>query len=117
MIFSCGMVWLGTEMVLARMTAWKFKSNKREQGINTLYEALTGPARNQKGFLGSITLLSQDDEGTVTTMSIWETEEARANSEVFLKKAFETLQESLTDPPEMKKFRVYSAELKVGLQQ
>lgn len=101
-------------MVLARMTIWKFKPGKLEQGINVLYEALTGLARSENGFLGSVSLLSQDDENTITTMSIWETEEARTDSERLWKKAYETLKESLVGFPEVKKSRVYSAELKVG---
>lgn len=104
-------------MVLARMTIWKFKHGNREQGVNALYELLTGLARSEKGFLGSMSLLSQDDENTITTMSIWETEGARADSDRFYKKAYETVQESLEGFPEVKKFRVYSAELKVGLHQ
>jgi hypothetical protein len=46
---------------------------------------------------------------------MWKTEEARADSDRFFKKAYETLTESLVGFPEVRKFRVYSAELKVGL--
>jgi len=98
------------------MTIWKFRPNEREQGINALYEALSGPAYSQKGFVGSVTLLSQDNDGMVTTISLWEIEETRADSEHLFKKAYEISQKSLTGSPEIKNFRVYSAELNIGLQ-
>ncbi len=105
------MVWI--EMVVARMSFWEFKPDKMEQGFNMLYDTLAEMARKTKGFRGNLTLLSKDNPNVGVVITLWETEDAldASHDEVF-EKSIKTMEQFVTGPPEVKNYRVFSAELR-----
>lgn len=100
-------------MVLARMAVWKFRRGMRRKSFDMLDETITGQTRNVKGFRGSLILLSTDNPDTGVIITLW----ANENSlKAYAKSVFEAMTHSLdqfvTGPPNVKNYRVFSAELK-----
>jgi heme-degrading monooxygenase HmoA len=99
-------------MVLARVTVWHFKEEKREKGFSELDIVLNTLAHQTEGFRGAISLLDNDDPNTVTIITLWLDEEAlkRSETEVFAE-AFKRVQNEIDTPPIIKNYTVFSTEL------
>ncbi len=110
---SVGMLWWWAKMVLARMSFWKFKPGLLEQGFALLDDTLAEAARRTKGFRGNLTLLSKDAPDTGVVITLWATDDAlKASYEEVFQKAAQKIQQFVTGPPEVKNYRVFSAELR-----
>jgi heme-degrading monooxygenase HmoA len=102
-------------MVVARMTVWRYKSGQREKALETLQEVMS---TEMSGFRGDVVLLSSEDPDSEVIITFWEDEEAMKASagEIFreqggFKGVFREMEQFLSGPPEVKNFRVHSAEV------
>lgn len=105
-------------MVFARVSSWKYKHGKREEGIRTLEEYVDSIPRNQKGFWagfrGALTLLSTDDPDGVLMITLWESEDyLKASSTGTFQEAVGKIKQFLASNPEVKNYRVEDAELNI----
>jgi len=98
-------------MVLARISKWNFKEEKRKEAFLQLDHLLNNMMHHYKGFRGSISLLSSD-LNSATILTLWADVESLDSSEkgVF-SEAIEKVQDMLEGPPKMEKFMVFRTEL------
>ena len=98
-------------MVLARMSKWNFKEEKRKEAFLELDNFLNTLVHQTEGFRGSMSLLSQD-LNSATILTLWADIEAlkRSEKEVFAQ-AIEKVQDSLESPPQIENFMVFRTEL------
>jgi heme-degrading monooxygenase HmoA len=101
-----------TALVLARMTIWYFKAESREKGFSELDIILNTLAHQTEGFRGAISLIDPEDANAVTILTLWVDEEAlkRSEQEVF-QEALRRVQDSISNPPSIKNYQVFSTEL------
>ena len=100
-------------MVLARMSFWKFKPGQMERGFTVLDDSLADIARGTKGFRGNLTLLSKDDPDVGVVITIWENEEAlEASLGAVFQESIKKIAQFVVSPPEVKNYRVFTAELR-----
>jgi len=96
----------------ARLSLWKYTSSQREKALDTL-EKYYGVAGRIPGFQGGFTLLSLDDPDSEVLITIWEDEEAmRASAQGLFRDTSRDLERYLAGPPEVKSYRVRSAEVR-----
>jgi len=105
-------------MVFARVSSWKYKSGKREEGLKTLNEYVESIPRSQKrfwgGFRGAITLLSTDDPDAALMITLWESEDAlKASRSDTFKDAVGKIERFLQAAPDVKNYKLDSAELDI----
>lgn len=98
-------------MVLARMSKWNFKKEKRKEAFLELDHLLNTMVHQYKGFRGSMSLLSAD-LNSATILTLWADAVSLESSEkeVF-SKAIERVQDMLEGPPKTDKFMVFRTEL------
>jgi quinol monooxygenase YgiN len=98
-------------MVLARMSKWNFKKDKRKEAFLELDHILSTLIHKTEGFRGSISMLSQD-LNSATVLTLWADIEAlkRSEKEVFAQ-AIKKVQDSLESPPQIENFMVFRTEL------
>jgi len=98
-------------MVLARMSVWNFKKDKRKEAFLELDHLLNTLVHQTEGFRGSMSLLSQD-LNSATILTLWADVEAlnRSEKEVFTL-AFKKVQDSLDSPPQIQNYMVFRTEL------
>jgi heme-degrading monooxygenase HmoA len=98
-------------MVLARMSKWNFKKEKRKEAFLELDYLLSTLIHQTEGFRGSMSLLSQD-LNSATILTLWADLEAlnRSEKEVF-SQATEKVKDSLEGPPEIENLMVFRTEL------
>jgi len=98
-------------MVLARMSKWNFKKDKRKEAFLELDHLLNTLIHKTKGFRGSISMLSQD-LNSATILTLWVDVEALNKSEkgVFAQ-AIKKVQDSLEGPPQIENLMVFRTEL------
>ena len=103
----------GQSMVLARVSAWKFKPNQRKTGFDMLEESVSELVRQSEGFRGGLVLLSRDDPNLGIIITLWNSEESEKNFEAdVLKVAAQKLEPFVVGPPEVTHHTVFTAELK-----
>jgi len=99
-------------MVSARMSVWKFKRGMREKGFNMLEQSVADVARKTRGYRGSLTLLSTDDPDSGIIICLWESEDAlKASAKGVFQDAVKKLEQFVAAPPDVKNYKVDSAEL------
>ena len=98
-------------MVLARMSKWNFKKDKRKEAFLELDHLLNTLVHQTEGFRGAMSLLSQD-LNSATILTLWVDLEAlnRSEKEVF-SLAIKKVQDSLDGPPQIENFMVFRTEL------
>lgn len=98
-------------MVLARMSKWNFKKDKRKEAFLELDHLLNTLVHQTEGFRGSMSLLSQD-LNSATILTLWANVEAlnRSEKEVFTQ-AIKKVQDLLEGPPQIENFMVFRTEL------
>jgi hypothetical protein len=98
-------------MVLARMSKWNFKEDKRKEAFLELDHVLNTLTHQTEGFRGSISLLSQD-LNSATILTLWADLDSLKRSEkgVF-SQAIKRVQDSLACPPQIENFMVFRTEL------
>ncbi|MCW3996075.1 MAG: antibiotic biosynthesis monooxygenase [Candidatus Bathyarchaeota archaeon] len=101
-----------SSLVFARMSVWTFKPGKREEGFLELDNILNISTRHAQGFRGYMSLLSHEDVNSAVILTLWQDEDSlRATEKGIFAKAIKKVKYSLTKPPEVKNFRVFSTEL------
>ncbi len=99
--------------MLARMSIWKFKSGKREDGFSMLDQTMVELTRRTTGFRGLLTFLSLKEHDVGIIITLWDNEESlNASSEGIFRSTTQKLEPYVVGPPEVKKYRTFSAELK-----
>jgi heme-degrading monooxygenase HmoA len=68
--------------------------------------------RKVKGFHGLVTLLSREDSDIETILTMWENEESLKASETIFKDKALKLEPFIIGTPDVKNYRVFSAELR-----
>ena len=98
-------------MVLARMSKWNFKKDKRKEAFLELDHLLNTLAHQTKGFRGSMSLLPQD-LNSATILTLWADVDALNSSEkeVFTQ-AIKKVEDLLECPPQIENFMVFRTEL------
>jgi quinol monooxygenase YgiN len=98
-------------MVLARMSKWNFKKDKRKEAFLELDNILNTLIHKTKGFRGSMSMLSQD-LNSATILTLWVDVEALNKSEkgVFVQ-AIKKVKDSLEGPPQIENLMVFRTEL------
>jgi hypothetical protein len=98
-------------MVLARMSKWNFKKDKRKEAFLELDHILNTLVHQAKGFRGSMSMLSQD-LNSATILTLWVDIEALHKSEkgVFAQ-AIKKVKDSLEGPPQIENLMVFRTEL------
>ncbi len=99
-------------LVLARMSVWHFRKDKREDGFAELDRILNQSTRHTAGFRGYISLLSKEDPNKATVITLWQDEESIEASEIgVFSSAISKAKEYLEADPQLEHFRVFSTEL------
>jgi quinol monooxygenase YgiN len=98
-------------MVLARMSKWNFKKDKRKEAFIELDHLLNTLVHQTEGFRGSISMLSQD-LNSATILTLWADVESLESSEkeVF-SQAIKKVKDSLENPPQIENFMIFRTEL------
>ena len=98
-------------MVLARMSKWNFKKDKRKEAFLELDNLLNTLVHKTKGFRGSMSMLSQDLNSAIV-LTLWADVEALNSSEkeVF-SLAIKKVKDLLETPPQIENFMVFRTEL------
>ncbi len=98
-------------MVLARVSKWNFKKDKRKEAFLELEHLLSTLVHETEGFRGSMSLLSQD-LNSATILTLWADVEAlnKSEKEIFTQ-ATKKVQDSLESPPQLENFMVFRTEL------
>lgn len=98
-------------MVLARMSKWNFKKDKRKEAFLELDHLLNTLTHQAKGFRGSMALLSSD-LNSATILTLWADVESLESSEkdVFAQ-AIKKVQDMLEGAPTIENFMVFRTEL------
>jgi quinol monooxygenase YgiN len=98
-------------VVLARMSKWNFKKDKRKEAFIELDHLLNTLVHQTEGFRGSISLLSQD-LNSATILTLWADIEAlnKSEKEVFTQ-AIKKVEDFLESPPQIENFMVFRTEL------
>ena len=98
-------------MVLARVSKWNFKKDKRKEAFLELDHLLNTLVHQTEGFRGSMSMLSQD-LNSATILTLWADLEAlnRSEKEVF-SLAIKKVQDLLDCPPLIENFMVFRTEL------
>ena len=79
-----------------------------------LNERISNLARSTKGYRGSLQLLSEEAADCATIITLWESEAARsASSKGVFKDAIKALEQYVECPPDVTKFKLSDAELRV----
>ncbi|HVP92794.1 MAG TPA: hypothetical protein VMS94_03530 [Acidobacteriota bacterium] len=100
-------------MVLARVASWKFKHEMRLKGFDALEKTITEATRKTKGFRGSMVLLPVGKLDTGVVITIWENENSlKSYSRDVVPRANRPLKKYVIGHPNVKLYRVFSAELK-----
>ena len=95
------------------MAIWKFKRGQRAKGFAMVEDTVADLVRKTKGFRGNLTLLSIDDPLSGVVITMWRDEESeKAFAEGVFKLASRKLKPFVVGPPDVKHYRVFSAELK-----
>jgi len=99
-------------LVLARLSIWIFKKGKREEGFAELDKILNSATRHTTEYRGYISLISQDDPGGSTILTLWQDEESlEASEKGVYSLAIAKVQDFLEGIPQVKNFKVFSTEL------
>jgi len=100
-------------MVFARISNWKFKEGKREEGLKTLESGnIEDIARSTKGYVGSLTLLDDDNPDAGVIITLWDSEKALNESRKKLfQDAINEIDRFIVNPPDIKNFKLDSLEL------
>jgi hypothetical protein len=98
-------------MVLARMSKWHFKKDKRKEAFLELDRLLNTLIHQIEGFRGSMSMLSQD-LNSATILTLWADVEAlnKSEKEIFAL-AIEKTKDLLETPPQIENFMVFRTEL------
>jgi len=105
-------VFLVNFVVLARMSFWNFKKDKREEGFAELDKILNTLAQDVEGFRGYMSLLCNEDPNRVTVLTLWQDEESLKKSELgVFTRATQKVQDQLERPPRIENYKVFSTQL------
>lgn len=98
-------------MVVARLSKWDFKKEKRKEAFLELDHLLNTLMHHDKGFRGSMSLLSAD-LNSATILTLWaDVESLEASEKGIFAEAVEKVKDMLESPPKMEKFMVFRTEL------
>ena len=101
------------KLVLARISIWKFKNGKREDGFSMLDQTMVELTRRTKGFRGLLTFLSLQEHDTGIIITLWDNEESLdSSSEGIFRTTTQKLEPYVVGPPEVRSYRTFSAELR-----
>lgn len=100
-------------MVFARMSNWKFKKGQRKEGLKTLESGnIEDIARSTKGYVGSLTLLDDDNPDAAVIVTLWESEEALEESRKKLfQDAINEIDKFIEESPYTKNYKLDALEL------
>lgn len=100
-------------MVVARLSRWVFKEGKRDEVFQELDSTFGDIARGAKGYRGVLSLLDKDYPNVGIVITLWTDEDSFKASETgVLESAIRKVSEYLQEPPQVEKYRVFTAELK-----
>lgn len=98
-------------MVIARMSAWKFRPGQRDAALEVISKK-GDDAERMQGFRGYLFLMSFEDQDAAILITLWEDEESlQASRESIFKDAMQDVERYTASPPEVKKLHVHSAEI------
>ncbi len=101
-------------MVYGRMSIWKYKPGKREEGLKTIDELIASTARTTKGFRGAITLSSANDTDAAVIITLWDTEDdLESSGKGVFQETINKIKPLLASAPEIKNYKEVSAELNI----
>ena len=98
-------------MVVARLSKFYFKSEKREEGFLELDLILNKEARNAKGFRGFVSMFSCEQDNVVTFLTLWEDDESFLGSKEIFSSAVEKVAPLLEREPDVEHYRVDTVNL------
>ena len=93
-------------MVVARLSKFYFKNEKREEGFSELDLILNKETRSVKGFRGYVSMFSCDQENLVTFLTVWEDDESFLASQQVFSSAVEKVMPLVERQPEVEHYRV-----------
>ena len=93
-------------MVVARLSKFYFKNEKREEGFSELDLILNKQTRSAKGFRGYVSMFSCDQENLVTFLTVWEDDESFLASQQIFASAVEKVMPLVERQPEVEHYRV-----------
>ena len=93
-------------MVVARLSKFYFKNEKREEGFSELDLILNKETRSVKGFRGYISMFSCDQANLVTFLTVWEDDESFLASQEVFSSAVEKVMPLVERQPEVEHYRV-----------
>lgn len=93
-------------MVVARLSKFYFKNEKREEGFSELDLILNKETRNVKGFRGYVSMFSCDQTNLATFLTVWEDDESFLASQEVFSSAVEKVMPLVERQPEVEHYRV-----------
>lgn len=100
-------------IMLARISNWTFKKEKRNDGFAELDLMMDTLARKTRGFRGELNLISRDDPNTGIIITLWDNEESlKASEALVFETALQRVKDYLAVAPKPGNHRVFSAELR-----
>jgi quinol monooxygenase YgiN len=93
-------------MVVARLSKFYFKNEKREEGFSELDLILNKETRSVKGFRGYVSMFSCDQANLVTFLTVWEDDESFLASQQVFSSAVEKVMPLVERQPEVEHYRV-----------
>ena len=94
------------QVVVARLSKFYFKNEKREEGFEELDLILNKEARNAKGFRGFVSMFSCEQDNVATFITLWEDDESFLGSKELFSSAVEKVLPFLDRQPDVEHYRV-----------
>ncbi|MGA2681938.1 MAG: hypothetical protein ABSF44_09080 [Candidatus Bathyarchaeia archaeon] len=98
-------------MVVARLSKFYFKNEKREEGFSELDLILNKQTRNAKGFRGFVSMFSCEQDNVATFLTMWEDDESFVGSKEIFSSAVEKVMAFLERQPDVEHYRVDTVNL------
>jgi quinol monooxygenase YgiN len=98
-------------MVVARLSKFYFKNEKREEGFSELDLILNKQTRNAKGFRGFVSMFSCEQDNVATFLTMWEDDESFVGSKEIFSAAVEKVMAFLERQPDVEHYRVDTVNL------